>query len=441
MDTERRTHRLDDRLAAGLRRLTPQMLATMEAADSYRHEARMKPGQVLAAFKAAAPFLGIRPNIVHAVDWLFRFTNPLDWEPFSRPIVWPSASLQGEGLGVGLSQVKNLNRVLVELGLVVMKDSANGKRFGRRGTDGRIIEAYGFDLSPLASRVKEFEAVAQAGLEARAHYIALRRRATIARNAIRQLVETACEYAVSAAEWEALKSAAGARSQGIAQKHPHELEEAVDCLEKLQDEMRHVLNRLLRPICAASGAAVDAFVECDPKGPGKWPHIIATKEVLNPRDTVEPDRTNTPGGTLPGCTTLSDGSLPIDAGIVTAELPLSKASPENYYRAFCLSPREMAKLAPRLTCYLKTNVPTWPDLVEAADWLRNEMGVSRMIWGEACLVMGREQAALAVAIVSSKPTSHYRSSASAYFRGMVAKAKMGELNLERSIWGMRARVG
>jgi len=53
--------------------------------------------------------------------------------------------------------------------------------------------------------------------------------------------------------------------------------------------------------------------------------------------------------------------------------------------------------------------------------------------------MGRAEAAIAVAIVSSKPAGHFRSSPGGYFHGMVAKAKAGELNLARTIWGLRSR--
>jgi hypothetical protein len=49
-----------------------------------------------------------------------------------------------------------LNRVLFEAGIFVIRDNEQGKRYGRRGPDGRIIEAYGFDLSPLAQRYDEF---------------------------------------------------------------------------------------------------------------------------------------------------------------------------------------------------------------------------------------------------------------------------------------------
>jgi replication initiation protein RepC len=78
-------------------------------------------------------------------------------------------------------------------------------------------------------------------------------------------------------------------------------------------------------------------------------------------------------------------------------------------------------------------------IVDAADWLRGELGVSKSLWGEACVAMGREEAAIAVAIVSAKPTGHFRSSPCGYFHGMVTKAKAGELNLARTIWGLRGR--
>jgi replication initiation protein RepC len=104
-----------------------------------------------------------------------------------------------------------------------------------------------------------------------------------------------------------------------------------------------------------------------------------------------------------------------------------------------LSTDELILLAPRLRGYLKTPTPAWPEIVDAADWLRGELGVSKSLWGEACLAMGREEAAIAVAIVSAKPAGHFRSSQGGYFHGMVVKAKAGELNLARTIWGLRAR--
>jgi replication initiation protein RepC len=65
---------------------------------------------LLAALKAAAPRLGIPSRLVHAVDWLFRFAEAQDWEPDSRPIVWPSALMQQKELVLQPSQVKEINR-------------------------------------------------------------------------------------------------------------------------------------------------------------------------------------------------------------------------------------------------------------------------------------------------------------------------------------------
>ena len=50
--------------------------------------------------------------------------------------------------------------------------------------------------------------------------------------------------------------------------------------------------------------------------------------------------------------------------------------------------------------------------------------------------------AMALAIVSTKPESHFSRSAGGYFAGMVRKAERGELRLERSLWALReARYG
>jgi replication initiation protein RepC len=51
--------------------------------------------------------------------------------------------------------------------------------------------------------------------------------------------------------------------------------------------------------------------------------------------------------------------------------------------------------------------------------------------------MGREQAAIAIAIVSAKPETHFLSTPGGFFHGMVAKAKTGELDLARTVWGLR----
>ena len=63
--------------------------------------------------------------------------------------------------------------------------------------------------------------------------------------------------------------------------------------------------------------------------------------------------------------------------------------------------------------------------MDAADWLQHDLDVSKLLWGEACLAMGREQAAIALAVVSTKDPAHFRTTAGGYFHGIVVKAKAG----------------
>jgi replication initiation protein RepC len=125
------------------------------------------------------------------------------------------------------------------------------------------------------------------------------------------------------------------------------------------------------------------------------------------------------------------------AQALTSLPTLVRPEPAEKGRVLKLHPDELVRLAPRLKLYLRRPNPTWPELVDAADWLRHELDVSRPLWGEACLAMGREQAAIALAVVSTKDPAHFRTTPGGYFHGMAAKAKAGELNLDRTLWAMR----
>ena len=102
-----------------------------------------------------------------------------------------------------------------------------------------------------------------------------------------------------------------------------------------------------------------------------------------------------------------------------------------------IAPDELVRFAPKLKPYLRGPRPTWSDILDAADYLRGDLGVSKSLWGEACGIMNRYRAAVALAIVSTKQPEHFRSTPGGYFRGMVAKDKAQELHLDRTIWAWR----
>ena len=175
----------------GCRRINLDMRARLDEADRFSGLPRgtAKPFQLLAAFEQAEPYLGLPAHAYKLIGWLVRQTQPQDWEEGSRPIAWPSAQRQAEFLGLSLRAVQKLNRLLWEAGIFVMRDHPQGKRYGRRDARGRIIEAYGFDLSPLAQRYDEFVKIAAAAQIERKRMRELRRRTTLASRGIHQAVE------------------------------------------------------------------------------------------------------------------------------------------------------------------------------------------------------------------------------------------------------------
>jgi len=172
----------------GLRRLSPSMLAIRDRADTFQGQAEgtAHPYHFLAAFQEAEPYLRLPKQAYRLMAYLFSLTRSCDWEEGSRPIVWPSARAQQEHLGLSAAQVKALNRALFEAGLFVIRDNAEGKRYGLRGPDGRILVAYGFDLSPMALRYEEFKKIAAEGRMTFNMMKSLRRQISIIRRAISQ---------------------------------------------------------------------------------------------------------------------------------------------------------------------------------------------------------------------------------------------------------------
>jgi replication initiation protein RepC len=102
-----------------------------------------------------------------------------------------------------------------------------------------------------------------------------------------------------------------------------------------------------------------------------------------------------------------------------------------------VTPKLVLGVSPRLKPYIFAASPGWADLVEAADGLLQQLGISRAAWIDACQAMGRYQAATAVALIAAKGETIR--SPGAYLRGMTSRARNGELHLSNSLWGLARR--
>jgi replication initiation protein RepC len=194
---------MDTRIAPGCRRRTAAHIQVQALAAQFDGlPAGVSRGQALAAFKRAAVPLGLSPRLREAVDVLFAFSQAQDWQPGARPIVWPSNRKLQTTLGLARRQVQNILNALIGAHLITPLDSPTGRRWGQRDAKtGTIVEAYGFDLSPIALRHAEFIALAECAAAEERDRAALRRRLTIARKAIQQIAETAIEHQLADRDW------------------------------------------------------------------------------------------------------------------------------------------------------------------------------------------------------------------------------------------------
>jgi replication initiation protein RepC len=79
-------------------------------------------------------------------------------------IVFPSNRQLGQRAhGMAPATLWRHLTALVQAGLIIRRDSPNGKRYARKDASGqeRFSDAFGFDLTPLVARAPEFEALAE----------------------------------------------------------------------------------------------------------------------------------------------------------------------------------------------------------------------------------------------------------------------------------------
>jgi replication initiation protein RepC len=404
----------------GFRRLTLTMLAARDQADQFKGAPKGTANifRYLAAFQEAEPYLGLPPQAFKLVAWLAKQTMAQDWEEGSRPICWPSASRQGEFLGLSPARVKILNRALFEAGVFILRDSETGKRYGRRDANGRIVEAYGFDLSPLAYRFEEFIRIAAEARAERERMRALKKRATCARRAIGQAGETLAAANAAPPLWPQLAAETADLVASIRQaRRSDDMEVITAGLERRKVQAETWLRDIIKSD------------EINREGLVSKPHTISTNKPFNPKDTVI------------ACEESRGGVESRTSSGISAPASRDETGTNSKFEASTsikVNPGELMELAPRLAEHIHRDYPSWPDVVDAAGgMLRTELGVSQPLWGEACRVLGRQLAAVTLAIVSTKPKEHFTRGAGGYFAAMIKRAEKGELHIDRTLWKLR----
>ena len=429
---------------SGIRKLGTGSLRANSLLEAYgKRSAYPSRSDAAGAFKRAAPFLGHGAQTLTLVDYLLSLTQPQDWE--GGPItVWPSNARLCHVFNAVERTIQVQLASLHEAGLIAFVDSPSRRRYGVRDEDGRICEAYGIDLRPLAARYEEFCAVADAAEVDYQERKALKRLASIARQKIEQICSAAIALEPQdASTWH--RSADQAAMLGRAADEAT----ANNRLKALLQDLDH-----LRQACLT---AFEALAEAHP----------ATSE--EPEDSRYPESQDSPitSTNLPAlrekhCGAAKEGRRapeperpPLQPPNLAADRSLDpRPGPDRppktafervhaHLRTYRISPTMVAEASPPLAAALWTvsagERTAWRDVVDSASTLLPQLGISQHAWGEACHEISREGAAVAVAIIAAKHESGSVQRPGGYLRWMTRQiAAGGVLDLGPKVYGLRA---
>lgn len=399
--------------------------------------------QAIVALKKVAAAIGLKASDMMLLDTLAAITQPQDWEQGRRAIVWSSNAFLEEQTGFSLSALKRRIRRLCEAGVMSMKDSTNGKRWGRRDDDGYIIQAYGFDLTPLAARAEEFEALHAQLQEERQFCSSLRNKITISRRVIRAKIEKALENRLTG-PWRDLQEEFSMMLESLPRSSTpsNKLLDIVDWFTALEQKVEQAFT-----------AAFDWPQESDAQNPEMRSEAITDNssfsEKMNPTEfNNEPHilTTNQPNLVISNSFENKDVEKSVPNDQATVELDnieqvnldinwnthSQKRSSEIDIPMLMIACPQFADMARMLENGFIRN---WNDLHRAAAQIRGIAGISEDAWNAANKVLGPARAAATIALIFDKHSSGEVKSAGGYLRAMVERAQAGELHLDRSFYG------
>ena len=416
----------------GWRKPTPGLGIAEQLAQAGEQVAVPKT-RAFVAVKRVGAYIGLKAGDMMLLDTLGAFTQAQDWEEGQRPIVWASNAYLMEQTGFSLSALKRHARRLAEIGVISFQDSPNGKRWGRRDANGVIIEAYGFDLSPLSARVEEFEEL-HAELQAEREICQrLKRQITVARRMIRARIEAALSGALRG-PWTQLTGMFEDLLARLPRRNTasEALERLLTWFRELQERVEAAYLKATQPVefventTETSEQVPEQTQEMNPREVISEPHILTTNQ-LDPVTCNSSEREEA-AGVVPNAPPEEQVDRELEDWV--AETRKKRGAALDLPTVMQACP-EFASWARNVGGYLKD----WGDLHRVAGQLRPMIGVSEHAWNLAQDRLGPQVATAALVLTFDKHCAGEVASPGGYLRGMVEKAGAGELHLERSFYG------
>jgi replication initiation protein RepC len=412
----------------GQRRLSLGMLATQAQASALAPKATIDKWKLFRNLCEARQAIGISDRSLVVLNALLTFYPQAELAEANGLIVFPSnAQLSLRAHGMAPATLRRHLSALVECGLIIRKDSPNGKRYARKakaadndeaGQGGSIKEAFGFNVAPLIVRAAEFEELAEAARADRLHLKGLKERVTLLRRDVDKLIMLGADE-LPQLDWQAKYALFRSTIDSVPRNAaPDDLDLAIDGLECLQIDISKILETHLNSQNMSAkeshferhkqNSNTESVSDLEPRfGQKQGRNADDITETTMPAARLETKqvRLETKQARQPAKEAEKEGEKPVPLGLVL-------------------------KACPDIVDYAKGGIENWRDLMVAAVLARSILGVSPSAYQDACEVLGQERAAIIIACILQR-TEHINS-AGGYLRNLTEKARIEAF----SVWPM-----
>ena len=395
----------------GRRSLTAAQIHAQANAAGCPQQTTVNKWSVFRDIAAARSVLGLSDRALAVLDALLTFhpETALTAGPGCELVVFPSnAALALRAHGMAEPSLRRHLAALVEAGIVIRRDSPNGKRYVRREPGGAVTQAFGFDVTPLVARAAEFAAHAETVRAAALALRVARERVTLLRRDCAKLILALDEAAGSGSAVEPLRD----RYRIVVGTLPRvptaaDLEAAAEALARLSADLSKLLLIHSEPPEMSGTGAQDER------------HRQSSKPDAHDSRKASGERMKEPAARE-------------DAG-VTPPQPQPAARHEAHPLNLVL------EACPDIAAFARDGIRSWRDLGDAADLVRSALGISPDAWHEARAVMGPDAAAATVAAILQR-CEHVKNPGG-YLRSLVERKRAGTYSLAPVLQAlMRARL-
>lgn len=370
----------------GGRPLTRAMMDTQTETAKAPVDAVAHKWRVWRNLAIAKDRLGVSDRALAVLNALLSFHQATALQGTDDLVVFPSnRELSLRAHGMAPATLRRHLAVLVGCGLVIRRDSPNGKRYARKGEGGEVDQAFGFDLAPLVARAREFEALAEAVTADLKACALLRERITILRRDVGKSIELGLDEGIDAVDWLALSARLATLSQGLLRRLArNELEGRAERLSALFAEVAKAL------------AKNEETKETDAKESQTERHIQNSK--------TDP---------------YSESELPSEEA--KPQRPRLDGEEERAVRTYPLG--MVLEACPAIFDWHQGPINDWCGFEAAVKLARAALGISSSAYEEARAAMGKTNTSICIAAILQR--SDFIRSPGGYLRSLCRKAEEG----------------